>query len=108
MQSAAERLAGHLQQINFSDASIPVVQNVDARVHTDAEGIMQALIKQLHEPVCWSQSIATMQSEGVTHVVECGPGKVLTGLCRRIDRDLDAVAVYDKDSLESALSRELT
>jgi len=108
MKSAADRLADRLLQVRFSDACIPVVQNVDAQVHTEARVIMQSLIRQLHEPVYWSQSIKKMKIEGITRVLECGPGKVLTGLCRRIDRDLDAIAVYDQNSLESALSLELT
>ena len=108
MKSAADRLADRLLLVKFSDAAIPVVQNVDAGIRADADGIMRSLIRQLYEPVRWSRSIETMKAAGITRVLECGPGKVLTALCRRIDRDLEAVAVYDQDSLESALSVELT
>lgn len=108
MKGAADRLADRLQQIKFTDASIPVVQNVDAGIRVAAPDIIKSLIRQLYEPVRWSKSIETMKSEGITRILECGPGKVLTALCRRIDRDLDAMAVYDQDSLESALSVELT
>lgn len=107
MKGAADKLADRLQQVTFSDAAIPVIQNVDAIARTDADGIMGALIRQLHEPVHWSRTIEKMQATGVAHVIECGPGKVLTGLCRRIDRALDAQAVYDQESLDNALSKEL-
>lgn len=106
MKSAADKLAGRLQQVTFTDAEVPIIQNVDAKARTDAGGIMDALIRQLHEPVYWSRTIEKMKAEGVTRVVECGPGKVLTGLCRRIDRAMDAQAVYDQESLDSALSKE--
>ena len=107
MNSAADKLADRLRQVTFADAAVPVIQNVDATARTEAGAIMGSLIRQLHEPVHWSRSIEKMKAAGIDHVVECGPGKVLTGLCRRIDRDLDAQAVYDQESLDNALSKEL-
>jgi [acyl-carrier-protein] S-malonyltransferase len=104
MLPAAEQLAEYLQTIDLRDAEIPIIQNVDVKVRTDSEEIKKSLVEQLHQPVRWSETIIELKSKGVDKIVECGPGKVLTGLCKRIDRTLDARALFDIDSLEQALS----
>ncbi len=104
MSDAAERFALTLEQIPFSQAHIPVVQNVDAKPRSDANEIKQALLQQLHQPVRWVETIEYLGAKGVGRIIECGPGKVLTGLIKRIDRSLKVHAVFDKDSLDAALN----
>ena len=103
MSDAAERFALRLEQIPFSKAQIPVVQNVDAKPRSEADEIKQALLQQLHQPVRWVETIEYLGARGVDRIIECGPGKVLTGLIKRIDRSLKVHAVFDKDSLDAAL-----
>ncbi len=103
MQSAAERFEERMEQVTFSDAHIPVIQNVDAQQRSDAAGIKQALLKQLHQPVHWWESVNSLKSMGVTSIIECGPGKVLTGLIKRIDRAFKVLPVYDARSMNEAL-----
>ena len=93
------RLAG----VEVSAPTVPVIHNTDVREHADADGIREALVAQLHSPVRWVESIQAMKARGVTMVAELGPGKVLTGLMRRIDRDMDAKAVFDPASLDAAI-----
>lgn len=102
MQDAAGKLAQRLEQVHFSDAAIPVLQNVNAEKNTEAGTIKQALIEQLYRPVRWSESITRMKKEGIKQLIECGPGKVLTGLTKRIDRDIQALPVFDLTSLQTA------
>jgi [acyl-carrier-protein] S-malonyltransferase len=88
MQSAADKLAQSLQDISFASPSIPVVNNVDVAVVSDAEQIKQALVKQLYSPVRWTETVQYLASQSVDTVIEVGPGKVLTGLNKRIDKSL--------------------
>lgn len=103
MAPAADRLHSLLNKITFMPATIPVVQNVDARARTDPHEIKQALVLQLHQSVLWSTCIAVMQRLGITGMIECGPGKVLSGLIRRIDKSIVCAGISDKESLEAAL-----
>ena len=103
MSDAAERFALRLGQITFSQANIPVVQNVDAKLRSNPNEIKQSLLQQLHQPVRWVETIEYLGAKGVGRIIECGPGKVLTGLIKRIDRSLKVHAVFDKDSLDAAL-----
>ena len=103
MSSASERFASRLEQMPFSQANIPVLQNVDAKPHSDAGEIKHALLQQLHQPVRWVETIEYLSARGVSRIIECGPGKVLSGLIKRIDRALKVHAVFDIDSLNSAL-----
>ena len=103
MQPAAEQLSAHLQDVNISSAKIPVLHNVDVSSHTDAADIRQVLAQQLYMPVRWVETIRAMADRGVTQLVEAGPGKVLTGLNKRIDKKLTAFAVQDSTGLEKAL-----
>lgn len=84
MKSAAEKLGDYLENVTFSPATLPVIQNIDAGCHTDSTAIKEALIQQLYHPVQWVKSMQKLESAGVSQFVECGPGKVLTGLNKRI------------------------
>jgi len=105
MKEAAEALAEAMADTEFRAPKIPVVHNVDARTHDTADAIREALRRQLYNPVRWSESVGALQSAGADVQVELGPGKVLTGLARRIDRRFAAVAVEDPASLDKALAQ---
>ncbi len=99
MKPASEQLAEELQTIEFSASDIKVVNYVDVKIETEASSIKDALVRQLYCPVRWSECINFMAKEGVDHLVECGPGKVLSGLNRRIDRSLTSSQINQIDSL---------
>lgn len=103
MEPAAEKLATELDKITISDAQIPVVANVDARPITSAAEIKESLIKQAASPVKWEDCIATIKGSGVDLCIEVGPGKVLSGFNKRIDRKLTTLNVEDIDSLKKTL-----
>lgn len=103
MQPAAEALAEVLAGVEIRTPSIPVIHNVDAERHESPGDIREALRRQLYNPVRWTDSVAAMKSEGAELVLELGPGRVLSGLMRRIDRNLGAAAIDDPDSLARAL-----
>jgi [acyl-carrier-protein] S-malonyltransferase len=104
MLPAAEKLLAHLQGVTISAPSIPVLHNTDVQSHADADAIRAALAKQLHTPVRWVETIQALKAAGIERVIECGPGKVLAGLNKRIDDSLPAVALVDEASLQAALS----
>jgi [acyl-carrier-protein] S-malonyltransferase len=106
MQPAAEQLRVRLESTPFAAISGIAVYGVDIKTHADADGIRAALVKQMHTPVYWAATVRTMIAAGATQIVECGPGKVLTGLNRRVDknRDLKMMALEDPDSLDDALA----
>jgi [acyl-carrier-protein] S-malonyltransferase len=103
LKPAAERLAGYLEDVAFSAPRIPVVNNVDVAIETETTRIKDALARQAYRPVRWVETIRRMATEGITQVTECGPGRVLAGLTRRIDGDLQSFAVTDPQSLQQAL-----
>lgn len=103
MKGAAEKLAEALEDVHFNDAVIPVVQNVNAAVVKDADTLKANLLKQLYSPVLWTDSVRALTAEGVSVSVECGAGKVLAGLAKRIDRQLVVSSIEDPDSLAGAL-----
>jgi [acyl-carrier-protein] S-malonyltransferase len=103
MSSAAEQLDEHLQAARFAPPQPPVLHNIDAAAHPDPAALRAALRAQLYSPVRWVDTIRRMAEEGVEMVLECGPGKVLAGLAKRIDRSIDALAVFDPDSVDKAL-----
>ncbi|ADE16168.1 malonyl CoA-acyl carrier protein transacylase [Nitrosococcus halophilus Nc 4] len=103
MEPAAERLRQRLSDFAIKTPSIPVVNNVDVAVNQTPEAIGDALTRQLDHPVRWVETIAWLKSQGVSTLVECGPGKVLTGLIKRIDKSMAALPVHDPASLEKAL-----
>lgn len=104
MRPAAESLRDALQVLPLRSAQIPVLQNVDARSHRGADEIRDALFRQLFNPVRWVETIREAASDGATHVLECGPGKVLTGLNRRIDASLRSASLHGADALHEAVT----
>jgi len=104
MQPAADRLAALLDAATLKDADIPVVQNVSAEATTDAAVIRANLLRQLVSPVRWSQSVSAMASAGLDTFVECGPGNVLAGLVRRIDRQLVVHGIGAAEGFDAALA----
>ena len=104
MQSAAEQFAERLVQTNINTPSIPVIQNVDAARQDQPDAIRENLKKQLYSPVQWVLTVQNMGGQGVTRIIEAGPGKVLAGLCKRIDKSIASAAVFDPDSLSAALA----
>lgn len=104
MQGAAELLEKELDGIEFNVATIPVVQNVTAEINTDPVQIKKNLIKQLYAPVLWVDSVQLISKAGVTKLIECGPGKVLCGLIRRIDSELACFGSDTTQSLNSAIA----
>jgi len=88
MKPAAEELAGVLNEVNFAKPTTIVVQNIDAAVHDDPEQIRTNLVKQMYGAVLWTDTVLMMKQIGVATLVECGPGKVLTGLSKRIDKSI--------------------
>ena len=100
MKEAAKELAETLRTVDFSPATIPVVANVNAKVVTDPKQIEEQLIQQLYSPVLWEQSVRQLIDLGVTHFIECGPGKVLNGLIKKIDRQVHTFAIEDTESLQ--------
>ncbi|WJT07886.1 ACP S-malonyltransferase [Vibrio harveyi] len=102
MKPAAEKLAVALESIEFNAPQLPVINNVDVVAETDPAKIKDALVRQLHSPVRWTESVQLMNEQGVENLLELGPGKVLTGLTKRIVKTLSAAAVNDVASLEAA------
>ncbi|MBH2946930.1 ACP S-malonyltransferase [Serratia ureilytica] len=105
MKPAADKLAVALKDITFNAPQVPVVNNVDVRTENDPEAIRSALVRQLYSPVRWTESVEFIAAQGVTSLLEVGPGKVLTGLTKRIVDTLTAAAVNDTASLSAALEQ---
>ncbi|MCW9025504.1 MAG: ACP S-malonyltransferase [Gammaproteobacteria bacterium] len=103
MKPAAEKLELVLAEISIQAPTIPVINNVDVLAESDAVAIRAALVRQLYSPVRWVEIIQKMSADGVSKLVECGPGKVLAGLNKRIERKMPALPVQDSDSLAAAL-----
>ncbi|XQW86635.1 ACP S-malonyltransferase [Thalassotalea piscium] len=102
MKDAADKLALELERIEFNTPQIPVINNVDVIAQSDIGEIKTALIKQLYSPVRWTETIEKIASQGVTQALEVGPGKVLQGLIKRIDKSISCVSVNDEVSLAKA------
>lgn len=103
MQPAANQLAKALEATIIQEAKMPIIHNVDVTSYQHPQVIRDALIRQLYSPVRWVETIQLMAKQGITHIIECGPGKVLTGLIKRIDRNITTIAVNDSESLQKAL-----
>lgn len=104
MRPAAEQLAADLQSLTFNTPVISVVNNVDVAVKADAKSIQDALVRQLFSPVRWTETIEFLANQGVTEVIELGAGKVLSGLIKRINKELLTTSVCDVASLQAALA----
>lgn len=104
MRPAGERLAQRLKEVNILKPEIDVLNNVDVACYDDPEKIRDALVRQTWSPVRWIETIQEMARRGISPVIECGPGKVLAGMTRRISKDVEGGAVYDAASLEQSIS----
>jgi [acyl-carrier-protein] S-malonyltransferase len=104
MRPAAERLAAYLAKVAIDSPVVPVVHNVDASAAPTPDAIRAALSAQAASPVRWVETIRVIAAQGVTHIVECGPGKVLTGLTKRIAPDLTALPLHDGDAIAAAIA----
>lgn len=104
MKEVAKKLENALMHIPFKKPTIAILQNVDATSHTDVNKIRQALIDQLYKPVLWTSILATMQKKGATAFAECGPGKILTGLTKRMQQPVDCFALTSALALNLAKS----
>ena len=104
MRPAADNLAELVQQTTFSAPQIPVLHNVHAQPESDPEAIKTLMLEQIYQPVLWVDCVNGLSSRGAEILIECGPGRVLNGLSKRIDRDLTSLATDDVASLENALT----
>lgn len=100
MEPAAQKLRAALDEVTMADATIPVIANVNASAVTDSNDIKSLLVEQLYSPVLWEDSVRALLELGVTHFIECGPGKVLSGLVKKIDRSATILPVYDEETLQ--------
>lgn len=103
MREAANRLAAVMAGLEWSVPSLPVVQNVDGKVHDGVDAIRQALVQQLYQPVQWTACVQALAAQGVSRVAECGPGKVLTGLVKRIDKSIEGRSLATPADFAGAL-----
>lgn len=105
MKPAADKLAVEMEKLTFNAPQIPVVNNVDVKCETDAAAIRDALVRQLYSPVQWTKSVEFMASQGIEHLYEVGPGKVLTGLTKRIVDTLTASALNEPAAMSAAIEQ---
>jgi [acyl-carrier-protein] S-malonyltransferase len=103
MRPAAEKLKGYLEKVSLAAPRVALVNNVDVAIESDPARIRDALVRQAASPVRWVETVRRMVDSGVTHIVECGPGKVLAGMVKRIAPGVKALAAADRASLEEAL-----
>lgn len=106
MRPAADKLADALENIEFNQPAIPVVQNVAARIEADVLAMRQALVAQLYSPVKWVATVDWLAAQGVSRIIECGPGKVLCGLNKRINKSLVCESLETTSSLVNALANQ--
>ena len=106
MQPASDRMAERLTQVSISQAQIPVIHNVNVQTASDDDELRQLLARQISEPVRWVETINSMNEKGVSQLIECGPGKVLCGLSKRINRDMSCIPLITKDSIVNTLETE--
>ena len=104
MRESANRLGEAMARVVWNAPTIPVVQNVDAEVHDSIQGIRDALVRQIYLPVRWTASVESLMTHGATTICECGPGKVLSGLIKRIDRSLDVRSLGGASDFDGALA----
>jgi [acyl-carrier-protein] S-malonyltransferase len=100
LKPASDQLRDYLAGVTINAPRIPLINNIDVALVTDSAAIKDALVRQAAGPVRWVESVRKMAQEGVTHVIECGPGKVLSGLTKRIDGTLVGVSIFDPASLQ--------
>lgn len=105
MRPAAERLRQYMQDIAFNAPRMPVINNVDVASYDDPVRIKDALVRQAYHPVRWVETVKAFAAQGITHVAECGPGKVLAGMTKRIEGSLESLALQDKAGIEQAINQ---
>lgn len=105
LKPASDRLREYLANVTVNAPVIPVINNVDVAVVSDPAAIKDALVRQAAAPVRWVETVQKMKADGITRVVECGPGKVLAGLIKRIDGDIIGDAIFDPATLEAVLGQ---
>jgi [acyl-carrier-protein] S-malonyltransferase len=99
MKPAAEKLKERLEDLELGSPQIPLINNIDVAIEVDADRIRDALYRQAFGPVRWVECVQAIKARGLTHVVECGPGKVLAGMVKRIDAELVGAALFDPATL---------
>lgn len=104
LQPASEKLKAYLANIEFKAPTVPVINNVDVEILNDPAAIKDALVRQAAKPVRWQETINMMAAQGITEVIECGPGKVLAGLTKRINEKVIGLPIFDETSLNEALA----
>lgn len=104
LKGAAEQLRDYLKDVAVATPSVPVLHNADVASYNDAASIKDALVRQLYSPVRWVETVQALGKQGITHNVECAPGKVLAGLNKRIDTNQQAMAINDGEALKAALA----
>jgi len=104
MNSAAENIQQQLEHMILQSPKIPILHNVDVKPHLDTASIKEILVQQLVSPVRWVDTIRALATAGITHVVECGPGKVLAGLNKRIDQNLQQLSLADSEAIKQAIN----
>ena len=105
MRPAAERLQQYMQSIVFNAPRIAVINNVDVAIYSDPAQIKDALVRQAYNPVRWVETVRAFAAQGITHVAESGPGKVLAGMTKRIEGSLESLALHDKASIERGVAQ---
>ena len=100
MRPAAEKLKERLEEVDFAPLQVALINNIDVAVETDADRLRDALVRQAYGPVRWVECVQAIKARGVSHLLECGPGKVLAGLTKRIDAELTGLALLDPTSLK--------
>ena len=103
LKPASDKLRDYMANLSFSAPQIPLINNVDVAIVSDPVAIKDALVRQAASPVRWVETVQKMQADGMTHLIECGPGKVLAGLTKRIHGDLIGEALFDQASLDKVL-----
>jgi [acyl-carrier-protein] S-malonyltransferase len=104
MRGAADRMRRQLEKVELGAPKIPLLHNVDVQRHDDPEAIKEILVQQLFKPVRWTETIRAFAAAGVNFVVECGPGKVLSGLNKRIDKSLQSLPLIDGPALRHVVN----
>jgi [acyl-carrier-protein] S-malonyltransferase len=104
LKPASDRLKEYLQDVQFNTPTVSVINNVDVIAQTQPDLIKDALVRQAAKPVRWQEIIRLMSQQGVKRVVECGPGKVLAGLTKRIDDQVQGIAIFDETSLQETVA----
>jgi [acyl-carrier-protein] S-malonyltransferase len=103
MKPAGEKLRGYLAKVAIASPKLRLVNNVDVKVESAPEAIKDALVRQASSPVRWVETIRAMRAQGVTHIMECGPGRVLAGMVKRIDKDIQTASLGERAAIEKTL-----